>query len=421
MKKTNFIRIFTKVVIVILGLAVVVLSIIFLKTDKMSQGMIFLWAVLFAALLVFISSYLTSIVLIRKVKRITMKLNEMTADSSDQAQIINFGGNIELEQLCNAINGFIKKNLQKGSELSKSVHTISNSTQQLNIATSESNSALEKIAQTISKIANETNENVAIVMETTTGLTEVIELSKSTAIASKKTYDSSIKVKENAEAGFEKVNDVIASMRDIEGSTKQVMLLINDLGTSSRKIGDIVQLITNISAQTNLLALNAAIEAARAGESGKGFTVVAEEIRKLADESSKAAKDIVVLIKDNQLKAEKAVQAVNDVEKIVIKGADNANGVVVKIDGIITNINDIVSKIGLINKVTGKQAATMEEMATAVDMVAINTNNTSAATEEMSANIQEQLSTMEEIEASISLISDMVMRLHELTNAEAQA
>lgn len=115
-------------------------------------------------------------------------------------------------------------------------------------------------------------------------------------------------------------------------------------------------IISGISAQTNLLALNAAIEAARAGEAGRGFNVVADEIRKLADESNSAAKQISELIKDNQLKSESAVNSVSLVEEKVSLGVTKASEVGQIIQSIIENIQNISSQIEEIDKATEKHA-----------------------------------------------------------------
>lgn len=129
--------------------------------------------------------------------------------------------------------------------------------------------------------------------------------------------------------------------------------MIKELDTSSKKIGDIIKIITGISAQTNLLALNAAIEAASAGEAGRGFSVVADEIRKLADESNAAASEISNLVKENQLKTLSAVNSVNEVEGKVSTGVNKASEVGESIDSIMENIKNIVIQIEQIDRDNG--------------------------------------------------------------------
>lgn len=310
----------------------------------------------------------------------------------------------------------INNNSGSIKEFANSADMISEASKQLSIAAGESNRSLEQIAHAVTQIANEANENVAIVIETTTGLTELVRYSKGTAAASKKTCDTSKMVKQLAEEGFKIVNEATAAINRIEGSSNDVTDLIKELGASSFKIGEVVQLITKISDKTNLLALNAAIEAARAGEAGRGFNVVAEEIRKLADESSRAAKGIVTMVKNNQDIVENAIKSVNEVGMIVAEGVEKVVSVGNRIENIITNIKDIDTKIGMIDKAINRQASTMEEMAVSIDSIANNANGSAAATEEISANIQEQVSVIEEIEAFIKKISEMASKLNEIAS-----
>ncbi|OCL26648.1 hypothetical protein U472_11765 [Orenia metallireducens] len=116
------------------------------------------------------------------------------------------------------------------------------------------------------------------------------------------------------EVGGENVRDTIEGMKEINKAVKEAVKAINDLVTNSTEVEKIIELITNIADQTNLLALNAAIEAARAGEHGQGFSVVAEEIRALAEESAKATNEIADLIKKIRKKSDVGLKAVKEVE-----------------------------------------------------------------------------------------------------------
>jgi methyl-accepting chemotaxis protein len=412
MRVISVLKNFCRIAVCVLIICIILFSIFIFKNGSPPLNLIIVLMSLIGILFGVICSLITIHLITVPIRKVSRKLKDITANYGDFTQRIGCHNNDEIGGLCKSIDGFMEKIQATIGEVSNSVQTITTSSSQLAIATSECNKALEQIAQTVTNIANETNDNVAVVIETTSGLTEVVQFSKATAVASKKTSEGSIRVKEFAEEGFEQVKDVISTIKDIEGSSKVVTILISDLDSSSRKIGEIVQLITSISSQTNLLALNAAIEAARAGEAGKGFNVVAEEIRKLADESSKAAKEIVGLIKENQIKTAKAVTTVNEVEKAVTAGVEKAISVGEKINNIITNIKDIVVKIGQIDKAISQQAMTMEEMTEAINVIANNTSSTAAGTEEISANIQEQTSTMEEIEASIAQISEIAEKLN---------
>jgi methyl-accepting chemotaxis protein len=192
--------------------------------------------------------------------------------------------------------------------------------------------------------------------------------------------------------------------------------MINELDDSSKKIGDIIQIISGISAQTNLLDLNAAIEAARAGEAGRGFNVVADEIRKLADESNLAAKQISDLIKENQLKTGSAVNSVNLVEKKISLGVTKASEVGQIIQSIIENIQNISNEIEEIDKATEKYTYGANEIEKAINSIANSSSEIAAGTENISSSVEEQIGIMAEIEKNTESLLEMAKTLNYITS-----
>lgn len=163
-------------------------------------------------------------------------------------------------------------------------------------------------------------------------------------------------------------------------SIKESAKKITELGKQSQQIGEIIQVIDDIAEQTNLLALNAAIEAARAGEHGKGFAVVADEVRKLAERSGKATKEIATLITSIQKGTEVAVKSMDGLKRLMME--------------------EMAAGSGLVNSSIVSIAAIAEESA--------------AAAEEVSASTEEMNATTEEIAASARHMSDLARELHKL-------
>ncbi|MCM8712061.1 methyl-accepting chemotaxis protein [Clostridium sp. SYSU_GA19001] len=363
---------------------------------------------------------LLSIVIIKSiivpVKSVTTKLKEISNSGGDLTQRIGYKSKDEIGELSSSFDLFVDKLHEIIKEVSISAETIAASSEQLNQATGVTTQSLEGISNTVVEIASATSDGAAVVEETTASLAEAAKFSEATAMATKNTTDNSRKAKAAAENGAAKISEVVSSITDIASSSKEVSVMIKDLDVSSKKIGDIIEIITSISEQTNLLALNAAIEAARAGEAGKGFNVVAEEIRKLADESNNAAREISELVKENQLKSVSAVNSVALVEEKVALGVNKASEVRESIQKIIENIKDIVNQIEQIDDANEKQARSANEIEKAISSVAVTSNQIAGSTENISASIEEQLSTMTEIEKTTESLSDMAKRLNEITS-----
>ena len=163
--------------------------------------------------------------------------------------------------------------------------------------------------------------------------------------------------------GNEDLQSVIEQMAKIKATVKRSVEVINDLDKRSTKIGEIVDLITDISQQTNLLALNAAIEAARAGEAGKGFAVVADEIRDLASQSAAAAEDIRGLIEETQEGSTKAVKAIKEGTKEVQVGEEVINQAGQAFAGIKDATNETALQIEETSEATGELAKGSNQVA----------------------------------------------------------
>lgn len=350
------------------------------------------------------------------VRRVTSKLKEINESNGDLTQRINYNSNDEVGELSRNFDRFMDKLQTIIKEVAVSADTISSSSDQLNASTSTSTESLEEISRTVMEISASTSDGAAAAEETTASLIEAASFSESTAVASKNTTNNSRRAKEAAENGELKVNEIVESITEIAESSKEVSSIINDLDVSSKKIGDIIKIITSISEQTNLLALNAAIEAARAGEAGRGFNVVSDEIRKLADESNNAAKEIAALVKENQIKSATAVQSVSQVEDRVALGVSKASEVRETIQNIIDSVQNIATQIEQIDDANEQQARSTKEIEKAIGNIASTSNEIAGRTENMSASVQEQLSAMSEIERTTDELFEMSKKLKEITS-----
>jgi methyl-accepting chemotaxis protein len=288
----------------------------------------------------------------------------------------------ELGQIAAAVNGI-------RSSMAGSVEAYDRTRDQLTQLLVEVRDAAAGVSAASQQVANTSNDVDRAVGEIATAVTEVAEgagrqvhMVEDTKATAGSTAESASQAHDLARAGVEAVVEASSAMEGLRESSQVVNDTITQLAERSERIGQIVETITGIAAQTNLLALNAAIEAARAGEQGRGFAVVADEVRKLAEESQHAAEQISGLIGEIQTETRHAVD-------VVAEGGERTQSGTAVVERARETFLEIGAGIETMNERIAEIVRTTDDLAQVTEMSSAAAEEVSAASEETSASTQE--------------------------------
>ncbi len=236
-------------------------------------------------------------------------------------------------------------------------------------------SASTQLATSAEKLSRGAHEQVERAAQVATGSTQMNQASEDIARSSSGVAGSASEAVKVAKGGQEVVDKAIKEVNVIAETVETALGFVEDLGTQSEKIGDIVTAINDIADQTNLLALNAAIEAARAGEHGRGFAVVADEVKKLAERTSASTREIGEMIHSIRAGVEKTVASMGTAKDKVVAGVQFSSQASTALEHIIKSTDSLDGGIHQI-------ATAIEEMSATTDEISKDINHISAVTKE---------------------------------------
>ena len=319
-------------------------------------------------------------------------------------------------------------------QLASTAQQIAKGTSEQSVSLQETSASVEQLGSAITQIATGAEEQAKGVQEAGAMIKRVSAAMNKVSASAKAGDDEWQSTAASAAEGARQAHETVEGMNKIKRAMEAVSVRVSDLGARSEEIGKIVATIDDIAAQTNLLALNAAIEAARAGEQGRGFAVVADEVRKLAERSSGATKEIAALVGGIQTRLREAVVAMPDGGKEIEVGYKLAADAGVALDDILSRSQNVgkqvvqisraaqelqglssgmVDAIDRINRIVEQNAAATQEMATssgrvskAVEITTDVAEDTSAASQEVSANVEEMSAQAEEVLAAAQSLTE---------------
>ena len=372
------------------------------------KNRLFIFGIIFVVLSIIVSYYFGNRIGSR-IKRVSEKTHQVS--QGDLTTHIEVNKDDELGNLATSVNKMVGDlrtvavNIQdKADDVSFASENLSNNLNQANDSAEQVSKAIEQVAVGADEQAVNFDEIVDVMDKMVSGIDNMLENSQNTVENARQSIDS-------VEEGNEWMEELISQMNTIRNKVENMTDIMNKLDDTSQEIGEIVEIINNIAKQTNLLALNAAIEAARAGKGGQGFSVVADEIRELAEESMDSVDKISQLIKDTQSSTKAARDSMLESQEAVREGkrlVDKTGEVFNEIKEVIDSTHDNAQKADTISKELSEGA---EEVSDKVQRTASIAQEISANSEEVTASAEEQSSLMndmkEEASSLRSLSNDM--------------
>ena len=316
-------------------------------------------------------------------------MKDISQGEGDLTRTLNESGNDEISELSHSFNLFVLKMRESLVHVSQSANDVSEHAHTVDDSSRTSHSFIE--------LQNDSSTQVAAAMEQMTH--QIHDVSRNAEAAEQAAKDAA----QNASTGKNVVAQTITAIETLSSNIETVSRVTEDLANESHNIGSVLDVIRSISEQTNLLALNAAIEAARAGEHGRGFAVVADEVRTLASRTGQSTDEIQTMITKLQEGAKAAVEAVKSSQALSVSTVDQASSAN-------TSLNEIERLVSIITEMNSQIARATEQQTQAADEVNLRINELSQSTEQSLNNTKQLTDASDNLKQSSQELSSVVNR-----------
>lgn len=316
-------------------------------------------------------------------------MKDISQGEGDLTRTLNENGNDEISQLSRSFNLFVSKIRESLVLVAKSANDVNEHAHAVDDSSKTSQSFIE--------LQNDSSTQVAAAMEQMTH--QIHDVSRNAEAAEQAANDAA----SNASTGKNVVSKTITAIETLSSNIETVSKVTAELAQESNNIGSVLDVIRSIAEQTNLLALNAAIEAARAGEHGRGFAVVADEVRTLASRTGKSTDEIQAMIAKLQEGAKAAVEAVKSSQEISISTVEQASSANASLD-------EIDRLVSVITDMNGQIARATEQQTSAADEVNLRINDLSQSTKQSLGNTKDLTRASDKLKQSSVELSSVVSR-----------